>query len=419
MKIMLFEKDLELANKIDKEFDKLHHEFLFVEDINEAHLRLKNSQDIDLIIFSVDSMNPNCYNDLKKIRDFQSNIFIIILSSGDFNYSVKDIIDLKIEAFIYKNDFIKILETEVANIDNRLHNKHLNQTFKEFSYYSETDINGNIIEVSESLCDLTGYSKEELIGQKHSILKFHNDDNLKYKELWKTITKGQVWTGELQIDNKKGDILWYKTIIFPILCNSGKIKGFGSKRHDVTTKKHFEELSVIDGLTGLYNRRHFDNIFPKEIQRAKRSDEKLIFIIIDIDKFKLYNDFYGHPQGDVALRKLSRVLRNNYKRANDFIFRIGGEEFVVITSTNELKKSLKFLENINNDLKKEHIAHEKAPNKYLTVSIGAFVIDQKDNYTEDEIYNFADTALYQAKNESGNRVVIYNNIVQTETSLIV
>ncbi|WP_297441684.1 diguanylate cyclase [Sulfurimonas sp.] len=105
----------------------------------------------------------------------------------------------------------------------------------------------------------------------------------------------------------------------------------------------YEELSIRDALTGIYNRRFFNEIFPHELNRAKRVGESFCFAILDVDNFKLYNDNYGHDMGDVALQKLAEKVEKYTARANEYFFRLGGEEFGVIFSGYTKEKSLYYL----------------------------------------------------------------------------
>lgn len=100
-----------------------------------------------------------------------------------------------------------------------------------------------------------------------------------------------------------------------------------------------QNLAITDGLTNLFNRRHFDNIFPKAINLAKRKNELLCLMLIDIDYFKRYNDTYGHLMGDHALISIANTLKNNLQRADDYCFRVGGEEFAILFHTERVDQA--------------------------------------------------------------------------------
>lgn len=169
--------------------------------------------------------------------------------------------------------------------------------------------------------------------------------------------------------------------------------------------KLLEELSKTDSLTNLRNRRSFDEIFEQELIRAKRQNYELSFILIDVDYFKQYNDFYGHDMGDRVLKSLGEVLNRFSRRANDFSFRYGGEEFAYIGTFQDMEKTLKLANNIKDAIEKEAIAHKKSNYEHITVSIGA-VVSKKSDVNTDKVFKLADENLYKSKNKGRNEVTI-------------
>ncbi len=166
-----------------------------------------------------------------------------------------------------------------------------------------------------------------------------------------------------------------------------------------------EELSTTDALTSLRNRRGFDEIFLQEFNRAKRQNYEFNFLLIDVDYFKKYNDTYGHAKGDEALVSVGKVLNRYARRANDFAFRYGGEEFVYISCFQTRDEVLKLAESIQQAILKEQIEHFLNPHKYLTVSIGAIVTKDK-TLTKEEVFKIADENLYISKERGRNKVTI-------------
>jgi len=169
----------------------------------------------------------------------------------------------------------------------------------------------------------------------------------------------------------------------------------------------FEELSMQDALTHIYNRRYFNTVFPRELNRAKRAHESFCFAIMDVDHFKLYNDNYGHDGGDIVLKKLTAKIEELTQRSNEFFFRLGGEEFGFLSSA--LSKE-EVLQNINNmckaveNLEIEHLYNNVS--KFVTVSIGVcFLLDPSRCDTK-TIYKKADEALYKAKEKGRNKVIL-------------
>ncbi len=135
---------------------------------------------------------------------------------------------------------------------------------------SSTDKAGRIIEASEAFCEISGYSRDELIGSSHSLLRHEDMPVSLYEYLWSTITQGKTWQGEIKNRKKNGDYYWVDAYISPVFDENNQIEGYTAIRQDITDKKLAEKLSITDELTTLYNRRYFNLIFPQELARAER-----------------------------------------------------------------------------------------------------------------------------------------------------
>ncbi|MGJ0290596.1 cache domain-containing protein [Aliarcobacter cryaerophilus] len=270
---------------------------------------------------------------------------------------------------------------------------------------SSTNIQGVITEVSEAFCEISGYKKDELIGKSHNIVRHPDTPASFYKEMWDTLLSKKEWRGEIKNLAKNGDIYWIYAIITPILKNS-EIIGFTSIKSNITNKKYIEELSITDDLTKIYNRRFFNIKIEEEINRAKRDKKELCLIILDIDFFKQYNDTYGHPQGDIVIKSVANVLKNRTNRADDFAFRVGGEEFVIITHI-EKDKVLNYANSIKDDIENLKIEHRgNKASKYVTISLGVVCKNAIEINSSEELYKEADDNLYEAKRSGRNCVVI-------------
>ncbi len=270
---------------------------------------------------------------------------------------------------------------------------------------SSTNIQGFITEVSEAFCEISGYKKDELIGKSHNIVRHPNTPTSFYKEMWNTLLSKKEWRGEIKNLAKNGDIYWTYAIITPILKNN-EIIGFTSIKSDITNKKHIEELSITDELTKIYNRRFFNIKIEEEINRAKRDKKELCLIMLDIDFFKQYNDTYGHQEGDIVIKSVANVLKNKTNRADDFAFRVGGEEFVIITHI-EKDKVLNYANSIKDDIENLKIEHSgNKASKYVTISLGVVCKNAIEINSSEELYKQADINLYEAKRGGRNCVVI-------------
>ncbi|MDD2356343.1 MAG: sensor domain-containing diguanylate cyclase [Thiovulaceae bacterium] len=194
-----------------------------------------------------------------------------------------------------------------------------------------------------------------------------------------------------------------------------RAKSFDETRYVVTFtditelenyKKKLEIQAITDEMTSLYNRRYFNKILPREINRAKREEKKLVFMMLDVDFFKQYNDTYGHINGDETLIKVAKAIQQHFNRGSDFCFRLGGEEFGVVFAYESLESILSQAEQLRKNIEELHIEHEKnSVSPYVTISIGMAIVE--GTTLSEALYNFADQQLYQAKNSGRNRVSFY------------
>jgi len=164
-----------------------------------------------------------------------------------------------------------------------------------------------------------------------------------------------------------------------------------------------EILSTTDVMTGLYNRRHFEKVFVDELNRAKRNNYRLVFAMLDVDHFKQFNDTYGHDKGDKVLIEIANIMQKLTQRANEFAFRIGGEEFCIITSDIDDETAFSFIDKLRMAIQDAKIPHSgNSASDYVTASFGVVLVDNTINATTEVIFKTADNALYQAKDSGRN-----------------
>ena len=170
-----------------------------------------------------------------------------------------------------------------------------------------------------------------------------------------------------------------------------------------------ELLVNVDGLTGISNRRHFDNCLSREWRRLKREQKPLSLIICDVDHFKLYNDSYGHLQGDNCLRQIAQTMAQIINRPADLVARYGGEEFAVILPNTDLSGAHEVAKKLRQSIKDLKLRHKSSQTgQFVTISIGiSSQIPHQDQSLEDLIIT-ADQALYTAKAQGRDRIVISN-----------
>jgi len=165
-----------------------------------------------------------------------------------------------------------------------------------------------------------------------------------------------------------------------------------------------ERLAVTDGLTGLYNRRHFYELLEREVASAKRYDDHQVsLIIVDTDNLKVYNDTYGHLAGDALLRELAQLLTQNTRKM-DVVARYGGDEFVILLPHTDKEHAIALAERIRADVQEcEFCVEEGLPVGKVTVSLGVAACPE-DALGAEDLVRAADMALFEAKKPGGNRV---------------
>ncbi|MDR1830509.1 MAG: GGDEF domain-containing protein, partial [Candidatus Fibromonas sp.] len=171
-------------------------------------------------------------------------------------------------------------------------------------------------------------------------------------------------------------------------------------------KEKVEYLSITDHLTKLYNRRHFSECIEKEFARAARQGENLSFLMIDADKFKNYNDTYGHLQGDKLLVSIAGILKENIMRSSDAAFRMGGEEFGILLPNTDYQGAFLVAEKIRSEVSEMKVPLlDKDGETKITVSIGVACVKPQSGENPDALMKLADNNLYKAKEMGRNRVV--------------
>ena len=174
--------------------------------------------------------------------------------------------------------------------------------------------------------------------------------------------------------------------------------------------KELSDLSEIDGLTGIANRRHFDEFFEHEFRHAIRYKTPISLMMLDIDYFKEYNDHYGHLNGDKIIIKIAEIIKKHAKRSNDLAVRFGGDEYIVLLSdaTEEFCNNIAF--NIQEELEQLNLVHDFSTIvPRITLSIGIACITPERDTLPTTLLEFADNALYQSKENGRNRISIYKN----------
>jgi diguanylate cyclase (GGDEF)-like protein/PAS domain S-box-containing protein len=288
------------------------------------------------------------------------------------------------------------------------------------SIVATTDIKGIIQDVNDKFCEISGYERDELIGQDHRIINSGIKDKTYWRDMYRTVAKGDIWKDEVRNRAKNGEYYWVDTTIIPLMNDKGKPESYISIRTDITKQKEIQKefekaneklkkLTQIDELTGISNRRSYEKQLELEIQTAQRTNQPLSILVIDIDNFKVVNDTYGHDTGDIVLRQVADTINKTLTRTTDFVSRFGGEEFIVLMPSTDSTGAYRVAERIRKNIAKIEIAAPQSNSQdHITISTGVatqtgILLDKN------QLFKQADTALYKAKESGKNKTVTYQS----------
>lgn len=259
---------------------------------------------------------------------------------------------------------------------------------------------GNFYKVNNKFSEILGYGKDEIIGKNFLDLVHGEDKENTILTLKDIVDRNKVYDLTNRFCCKDGS---YKYLEWHIQLGAGKY-AYSSAR-DVTAKmletENLKTIAIKDRLTNLYNRHYLDMVLEDDMKRADAYREPLTMAILDLDRFKLVNDTWGHPIGDEQLKLTAETAGKNL-RASDLLVRFGGEEFVVVMSKTDIEEAVALLDRVRQAIEENN--HPVTGRQ--TVSIGA--AKKFENETFEEWYKRTDEALYRAKNEGRNRVVAYD-----------
>lgn len=315
------------------------------------------------------------------------------------------IIFLMIDNDINKDDMKTFFNIQDLNLQNTLSLytykiskknellKTQNEIIENHVLLTTTNENGIITHTTDAFCKLSGYSKNELIGKTHRIMRDPTIPKEYFKDMWETIIQGKSWESNVRNITKDGTLFIVRTKIVPVKDKEGTIVQYMAIRDDITAK----ENAKYDSLTKLYNRKQFDDKFKNLFEEAKHNSTNLCLIIADADHFKYINDNYGHQKGDEVLIEISKIISDN-TRGDDICARWGGEEFAIVLIGSDIDIAKK----IANRMRESIASNISVGEKPQTCSFGISSLSKSD--TLESLFNRTDEALYKAKNNGRNRV---------------
>ncbi len=280
------------------------------------------------------------------------------------------------------------------------------------------DLFGERRYVSPAVTAVLGWQPQELLGRSYEQI-VHPDDVEAMSALMEDCREGRpVEAFSYRCRRKDGIYLWMEASIQlyrdPVTAEP---MGFVNVVRDISSRKAADEelqrafrlaenQAMVDGLTGIANRRRFDEAIDREWRRAMRDRSPLSLLMIDVDHFKRYNDIYGHLAGDTCLCEIVGAAKEVLHRAADLLARYGGEEFVVVLPFTDAEGAQRVAEQIRAAVELRHLPHSGNPHAVVTVSIGCATEILVHNLSKNALLHAADKALYEAKSAGRNRIEV-------------
>ena len=276
--------------------------------------------------------------------------------------------------------------------------------------FSETDLSGRITHVNDQFCAISGYSREELLGQNHRMLNsgMHSTDF--FAGMWRTIALGSVWKGVICNRAKDGSLYWVESSMVPLLDSvTGRVERYVSIRFDISEKHqllHSLQWRVgHDVLTGLPNRVFLSELLDQALEFSRQESIPLAVCMLDLDGFKAVNDSYGHASGDLLLVEVARRLRD-IVRGEDVVARLAGDEFVLILRyVRDLVELRAALNRVLGTISVPYSVHGKDINVYASIGVTLFPHDNED---AEALLRHADQAMYVAKQSGRKRFHLFD-----------
>jgi diguanylate cyclase (GGDEF)-like protein/PAS domain S-box-containing protein len=266
-----------------------------------------------------------------------------------------------------------------------------------------TDTGGKIIAVNRAFTRLTGYSRDEAIGQNPRVLKSGRHDEAFYREMWRTLSETGHWQGDVWDLRKDGTVYPKFLSISTLRDGHGKPTHYCGIFYDITERKTFEDklerLAHYDVLTGIPNRSLLFDRLELAITEAMHSGGKAAVLFIDLDRFKNVNDSLGHAAGDQVLREAAERICSSIRR-NDTAARLGGDEFaIVLPDLGDPRHAALVAEKIIERMNVPFIIDGTAVTVSTSIGISLF---PADHHRPDKLLELADQAMYQVKARGAN-----------------
>jgi diguanylate cyclase (GGDEF)-like protein/PAS domain S-box-containing protein len=284
--------------------------------------------------------------------------------------------------------------------------------------FAITDVKGNITYANDHFTRISGYTREELVGQNHRILKSGIHSDRFFRDMYRQIANGQVWRGEVCNIAKDGSLYWVDSTIVPQLGPDGRPIAYMAIRINTTDRKLAEEkityMAGHDALTGVGNRAFLHTKLEEALARVRRRQETFAVLMLDLDGFKYVNDTLGHAAGDALLKELAGRLKESL-RETDILTRLGGDEFAIIQSseTNQREAAtalaVRVLEIVARPFNLD------GQDVTIGTSLG-IALAPEDAASSEDLLKKADLALYRVKSEGRNNFRFFETEMSKDAS---
>ncbi|WP_284245760.1 sensor domain-containing diguanylate cyclase [Thalassotalea insulae] len=273
-----------------------------------------------------------------------------------------------------------------------------------------SDADNIIVAVNDAFTQITGFSQQEVLGKKPSILSSGHHDDAFYQQMQQTLDAKDSWQGEICNRRKDGEIYYEWLSITAIRDERGELEAYVSLLSDITQrKKNADKIyyqANFDALTGLANRNLFLDRFNQMLEQANRNGQKIALFFIDLDGFKGINDNLGHAIGDLLLQQVAERLSQSVRKS-DTVTRLGGDEFaIILTENDDLDAVARIASKIQHSIAEPF--QLKQHQAILSASIGITIYPEHGNEL-DELLNKADSAMYRAKQNGRNNYQFYRD----------
>lgn len=382
---------------------------------DQGHCSATTDQDIPCLIKSA-LLNNACYEVIESGKN-QSNIFVTLNRTND-----RGKLDFSLSRIQFRGTPLLLVmaqdvtekfrvETELAQSEERYR-----RTFNHAAVgLAQTDIDGRITRINTKLCNILGYEEDELLGMRFPQLT-HPEDRIDAHVMTTRVLDGELesYSKERRYQHKDGRVIWTNATVSCLHENNAR-NGLIVVLEDISARKHMEEelvrMAGHDALTGLPNRALLQDRLEKALARARRNEQQVAVMYLDLDRFKYINDSQGHATGDKMLIEAGKRLMQ-VVRETDTVARLGGDEFVVILDGIEDSRAV--------TIRAQAILRALAAPfaiKNLEVYTGASIgvaLYPKDGENADTLLTHADSAMYQAKDAGRNNVQFYTPELNAE-----